>query len=210
MGESYVNRPMSDFIADAASDKPTPGGGAVAAMAGALASTMASMAANFTAGREKYAHVEEKMQTALKTLDANRSRLLSLMEADIAGYAKVGAAYGLPRKSPEEKAARKIAIQAALKDAMIPPSQTADCCNEILTVCADLAEACNPNLLSDVGVAAVLAEAALRAGQINVRVNLALIKDKPFVAIEREKLASDGRTAAELAARVAAAIDEKM
>lgn len=210
MGKSYVNRPMSDFIADAASDKPTPGGGAVAAMAGALASTMASMAANFTAGREKYADVEEKMQAAIKTLDANRSRLLSLMEADIAGYAKVGTAYGLPRKSPEEKAARKTAIQAALKAAMIPPSQTADCCNEILAVCADLVGACNPNLLSDVGVAAVLAEAALRAGQINVRVNLALIKDKPLVAIEREKLASDGRTAVELAARVAAVIDEKM
>jgi len=210
MSEPYVDRPLMDFLAEAAADRPTPGGGAVAALCGALASTMGSMAANFTAGRQKYADVAEAIEALQATLSSARQELIEQMEADIAGYARVGAAYGMPRKTAEEKAARKQAIQLALQAAMGPPDRTADACLEVLSACSELADICNPNLLSDVGVAAVLAEAALRAAQINVRVNLAEIEDAALVERQRAKLAADGQRAKELAATVAAAIDRKM
>jgi formiminotetrahydrofolate cyclodeaminase len=210
MTEPYIDRPLMDFLADAAADKPTPGGGAVAALCGALASTMGSMAANFTAGREPFADVQDEIQAVLGTLSSARQELLEQVEADIAGYARVGAAYGMPRKTADQKAARKQAIQLALQAATGPPDLTADSCLAVLSACGELVDLCNPNLLSDVGVAAVLAEAALRAAQINVRVNLAGIDDAALVARQREKLAADGRRAKELAAKVAAAIDRKM
>ena len=210
MSDSYIHRPMVDFLADAAADKPTPGGGAVAALCGALAGTMASMAANFTAGRKKFADVESDIRTFIQELDVARSQLIVQMDADIAGYAKVGAAYGMPRETAEQKTERRQAVQGALRAAMAPPSRTAELCVEVLAICADLLGKANPNLLSDVGVAAVIAEAAMRAAHINVRVNLALIKDESFVAAERRKLDERRTVAGELAARVAAAIDEKM
>ena len=168
------------------------------------------MAANFTAGRKKFADVESRMRTAIEKLENTRTELLEQMDADIAGYAKVGAAYGLPRETAEQKAARRRAIQNALRDAMGPPSRTAGLCLNVLEICASLTGKANPNLLSDVGVAAVLTEAALLAAHINVRDNLALIKDEEFVAAERRRLAERRAAARDLAARVAAAIDEKM
>jgi formiminotetrahydrofolate cyclodeaminase len=210
MSGPYLTRPLAAFLDDASAGRPTPGGGAVAALAGALASTMASMAAHFTVGRKRFAAVEADVHAALGTLDAARRRLCDLMEADIAGYAAVGAAYGMPKNDAAEKAAREEAIQAALRQAMAAPAQTADCCLEVLGVCASLAGTCNPNLLSDVGVAAVLAEAALRAAQIYVRVNLAAMTDAAMVARQREKLAEGAALAGALGAQVAAAIDRKM
>jgi formiminotetrahydrofolate cyclodeaminase len=210
MSEPYLGRPLEAFLDDAAAGRPTPGGGAVAALVGALASAMASMAANFTVGKKRFAAVEADVRAALEALDACRRRLCELIEADIAGYAAVGAAYGMPKSDAAERAAREQAIQAALRRAMAAPAQTADRCLEVLGVCASLAGTCNPNLLSDVGVAAILAEAALRAAQINVRVNLAALTDAALVAGQREKLAEGAGRARALGAQVAAAIDRKM
>jgi formiminotetrahydrofolate cyclodeaminase len=210
MHEGYAQRPLADFLTDAAAGRPTPGGGAVAALCGALASTMASMAANFTVGKKKFADVQTQIQDALARLEQARDRMLALLEQDMACYAQVGAAYGMPRDTPEQKSARRAAIQDALKAAMAPPAGVAECCVQVLGVCAELAGTCNPNLLSDVGCAAVLAEGALAAAQINVRVNLALIKDEALVADARRRLEAERQTARQAAARVAAAIDEKM
>ena len=72
----YVRRPMQEYLDEAASNAPTPGGGSVSALAGALGTTMASMAANFTVGKKKYAEVEEEVKTLLAKLDAARAELL--------------------------------------------------------------------------------------------------------------------------------------
>jgi len=171
-----------------ASDEPTPGGGSAAALAGALAAASAAMVASFTVGREKFAEVEEDIQRMLSTLDEQREQLLQLTDADAEAYGKVGAAYGLPKQTDEEKQARRAAIQEALKTAAEVPMGVAEACAQTMAVLGELAHKGNPNLISDVGVAAQLALAALRCARLNVEVNLAFIKDEDYIDRKRQLL----------------------
>ena len=173
---------MQAYLDDAAANKPTPGGGSVAALVGALATTMASMAANFTVGKEKYRDVEPQIQAHLKSLEEARSKFVDLMHRDMEAYAAVMAAYRQPKETDAEKQARAEAIQASLTNSMQVPLQATEEALGVLEASAELADIANANLLSDVAVAAVLAEAALAAGRVNVEVNLAGIKDQELVA----------------------------
>ncbi len=183
-----LEKTLRAYVDEAASDAPTPGGGSVSALAGALATCMASMAANFTAGRKKYAEVEEEVRAILGRLAETRAELLRCAEDDEVAFGKVGAAYGMPRETEEEKAARREAIQAALREAMDVPLRAMRAARACLADCPRLAEIGNPNLVSDTGVAAVLAEASLRAAGLNVEVNLATLKDEALVAATRTEL----------------------
>ncbi|NIA20739.1 MAG: formiminotransferase-cyclodeaminase [Anaerolineaceae bacterium] len=189
--DNYLEKPLGDYLLDAAADKPTPGGGSVAALVGALATTMASMAANFTAGKEKYKTIEPQIQARLKLLEEARGKFVELMHRDMEAYGAVMAAYRLPRGSDAESGARSEAIQAALKNSMKVPLETTEVAVGVLEAALELARIANANLLSDVAVAAILAEAALGAGRINVEVNLGGIKDAELVASTRRRL--DGR-----------------
>ncbi len=172
-----------------ASDDPTPGGGSAAAVAGALAAASAAMVASFTVGREKFADVQEDVQRILGGLQDQRERLLELTDADAEAYSQVGAAYGLPKETDEQKQARGQAIQKALQAAAQVPMGVAEACGKIIPVLQELAEKGNPNLTSDAGVAAELGLAALRCAELNVEVNLAFIKDEQYIAQKRQRLA---------------------
>ena len=180
---------VREYTERLASDQPTPGGGSAAAVAGALAAASAAMVASFTVGRKKFAEVEDDVQRILDVLQDQRERLLELTDADAAAYSKVGAAYGMPRDTDEQKQARREAIQQALQAAAAVPMGVAEACGQIIPVLQELAEKGNPNLTSDAGVAAELALAALRCAELNVEVNLALIKDTDYVVGKRQRLA---------------------
>ncbi len=180
---------VREYTERLASDQPTPGGGSAAALAGALAAASAAMVASFTVGREKFAEVQEDIKPILGKLQAQRQRLLKLTDADAEAYSQVGAAYGLPRDTEEEKQDRRKAIQEALKAAAEVPMEVAEACGQLIPVLPELAEKGNPNLISDVGVGAELALAALRCAKLNVEVNLALIKDEEYIAQKRQRLA---------------------
>lgn len=196
----YAYRTVRTYIEAASAGNPTPGGGSVAALAGALAASMACMAANFTVGREKFKAVEPQVREQLNTCLAARDELLRLMDKDVEAYGAVSAAYGLPRETAAEKSARKAAIQQALLKAMTPPLETFRVCLLALRATAKLADLSNPNLISDVGVAAILAEAALRAAKLNIEINLRLIKNAEIVSRTRKEIEAASETAAELAA----------
>ena len=119
--QPYVDRPLREYIDEAASGAPTPGGGSVGALCGALGTTMASMAANFTAGKEKFRAVESRVQSALKLLDEARRKFLDLMHRDMDAYQAVMAAYRLPKQTDDEKTARSDAIQEALGNSLLVP-----------------------------------------------------------------------------------------
>jgi formiminotetrahydrofolate cyclodeaminase len=97
-------------------------------------------------------------------------------------YTGVSAAYKMPRKTPEEKAARSAAIQEALKAAAQVPLDVAAACVEVLELCTQTAEQGNRNAVSDAGVAALMAEAGLRSAALNVIINVNAIKDEAFSA----------------------------
>jgi glutamate formiminotransferase/formiminotetrahydrofolate cyclodeaminase len=203
----YLYGTVQTYAAAASSGSPTPGGGSVAALAGALGTTMAAMAANFTVGKKKFESVEPEVRERLAACLRARDELLRLMDEDTRAYATVSAAYALPKETPEEKKARSAAIQAALVTAMDAPLRVVRECRAVMAPIVRLAEIANPNLLSDVGVAAILAEAALRAAKLNVEVNLKELKDAKLVAGVRAEIEAAAREASAAAAGVMAGVD---
>ena len=195
---NYLERPLRTYLEDAASGRPTPGGGSVSALAGALGVTMAEMAANFTLGREQFRDVAPEVMELASVLTGARSELLDLMEKDIAAYGQVASAYGRPRATEEEKAARARAVQEALVVALEAPLAAMRVVAGALAATRRLVEAANPNLLSDVGVAAELLWGALRGARLNVDVNLAHLRDEGLVRrfrTEADALEAEARTA---------------
>ncbi len=183
----YRTEPLTTYLEDAAAAQPTPGGGSVAAMAGALASTMASMAAGFTAGKEKYKDVEADIDEALGSLANLRGDLLDLAHQDMDAYAAIMAAYRLPRENDEGKADRAAAIVKATRESLNVVEAVLEALGRTLQVARRLADIANPNLISDVGVAAELALGAARAVRINVAVNLAGYADSDDADAVRER-----------------------
>lgn len=181
----YINQPLNKYLDEAAAKLPAPGGGSVSALCGALGAAMASMVANFTVGKEKYKEVENEVSQLLSQSEELRKRLMKLMDADVEVYGKVSAAYRLPKATDEEKAKRSQAIQEACKEALKVPLKTAECCHEILKLSQRLVDIGNVNLISDVGVAVILAEAALQGAALNVEINLVSLKDEHFVKEKR-------------------------
>ncbi|MFP4058776.1 MAG: cyclodeaminase/cyclohydrolase family protein [Candidatus Brocadiia bacterium] len=198
----YRNQPLETYLADAAAARPAPGGGSVSALAGALGATMACMAANFTVGKKKFRHVEDTVRPILEKCQGACSRLAELMDRDVEAYAAVDRAYRLPKDTDEEKQARRAAIQEGLRTALAAPLEAVRECLALVRLLDRLAETANPNLITDVGVAAILAEAALRGAKLNVEINLKFLKDPQFVQATRRE--TDG--AAEEAAGQAASV----
>lgn len=177
----YRNEPLEKYVEDAARGTPAPGGGSVAAFVGVLATTMASMSANLTVGKEKFKEHDTQLKKILAECKKSRETLLSLMEEDVRVYCEVSKAYTLPESSGSQKNKRSEAIQQATVIAMVVPLKTTMCCLSVLKRTRELVDIANPNLMSDVGVACYLAEAAFRCAKLNVEVNLAALKNQELV-----------------------------
>lgn len=190
MPETFSHKTVAEFLDELASQAPVPGGGSGAALVGALGAALASMVCNLTVGKPKYADVQDEIRALLAQTEALRARLTALIDEDVAVYHRLSSAYKMPKDTDEQKAARTAAIQDILRDATKVPMQIAEACVEVLRLCKPIAEKGNVGAVSDAGVAALLAEAALRSAALNVLINLAAIKDAEFVA--RERAALDG------------------
>jgi len=186
---------LQDFLDRAASREATPGGGSVAALAGALGAAMAAMVANLTAG-PRYAAVERECRDAATQAERCRAALQRLIDEDVRSFEALMAAYRLPRDSAEQREHRKKAVGEALEGAIRAPLETARTSLDVLRLARRLAEIGNPHAVSDAGVAAYLAEAAVAAALRNVDINLRSMDDEARAAAilaEREALAEDAR-----------------
>lgn len=204
------NRPLPEFLNALGSGAPTPGGGAAAALAAGLAAALAEMVANFTVGRPKYAAVDETMRHIVARTTALRERSLILAEDDERAFAGVSAAYKLPKESEEQRRERDSAIQAALIEAMKPPFEVMECACEVLELASETASSGNSSVVSDAGCAALLGEAAVRAGALNVLANLALIRDEAVVSARRQAIIQMEERAEALRERTLAAVRARM
>ncbi|HWL41191.1 MAG TPA: cyclodeaminase/cyclohydrolase family protein, partial [Gemmatimonadaceae bacterium] len=172
-----------------------PGGGSVAALAGALAAALAQMVAGLTIGKKKYAAVDVEMkEIALKAVSLGNT-LGALVKRDADAYAKVSAAYKLEKEPAEAASRRAHAVTSALIEAAEVPLETARRCVEVAELAAIVADKGNSNAVTDAGVAALLAEAAARGAAYNVRVNVNALGEK-------SKGAELAREAARLVAQV--------
>ena len=181
---------VKDFLDRLASADPTPGGGSVAALAGALAASLVCMVCNLTLGREKFAEVESDVRLIREHAEELRQRLLAAVSADASAYAAVISAFRLPRETEAAREVRQQAIQSATREAARIPLEVSENCSAILELCQDVVDIANPHAASDVAVAALLAGAASEAAAANVETNLVSIKDERFNAEARQRLAA--------------------
>lgn len=199
-----------DFLTALASSAPAPGGGGGAAMAGALAAALASMVANLTIGKEKFAAQECEVKALLQEAEQVRQDLLALVEDDAAVFNSFMACYKLPKTTDAEKAARTAAVRNAAKQAAEVPLAIAKASYKVLQLAHRLVIIGNPGVITDGACSALLARAALRCAEYNVRINLGLTKDEAYneqVAAELNKLL---KTAEELEEQALAATDKAL
>ncbi len=174
------DQPISEFLDALASSAPTPGGGGAAAIMGAMGAALTSMVCNLTVGKKNYEEVDAEMQEALKKTEDMRSRMMDMIKADMDVFDRVMGAYGMPKETDDEKAARSAEIQEALKEATDVPLACAKLAREVMEVSKPVAEKGNKNVISDSGVSVLAAYGALRSAALNVYINIGGIKDKEF------------------------------
>jgi len=206
----YLEEPLKHYTDMLASGAPAPGGGSAAALVGALGAALNSMVANFTVGRERFAAVDADVRQLLARSEDLRAVLERLTQADTEAYGRVAAAQKMPRDTGEQKAARTAAVQAALKAAAEVPREAVRAAWGVLEVAAELVEKGNPNLITDVGVAAKFGVAALECAALNVEINLAYIKDDAYNESVRDEMAPMLATGPGLGADVWAKVNERL
>ncbi|MEE7476253.1 methenyltetrahydrofolate cyclohydrolase [Methylobacterium hispanicum] len=174
------NETIAEFLDGLASSSPTPGGGGAAAISGAMGAALVSMVCNLTIGKKKYVEVEAELQEVLARSEALRAELTGMIAEDVKAFDAVMGAYGLPKASDDEKAARAAKIQEALREATDVPLACCRACRKVIDLALVTAEKGNLNVVSDAGVAVLSAFAGLRSAALNVWVNAKGLEDRAF------------------------------
>lgn len=173
MTERLIDRTLRAFSEDLASDAAVPGGGSAAAYAGALGASLAAMVGRIAERKVK----GEPTTTFIAEGENLRADFLRLVDDDSAAYARVAEAMKLPKSTDEEKRARKERLQSALLAASRVPLEVAKTGRRLLDACERGVAAASPATVSDIGVAAIMGEAAIRGAALNVIINLASVQD---------------------------------
>lgn len=205
-----IDQPVTQFLDELASSAATPGGGSGAAIMGALGAALVSMVCNLTIGKKNYAEVEPEMRSVLRDAEALRQRLADMVAEDIAAFNGLMAAYGLPKLSDEDKAVRGAAIQHALRAATEAPLACARACAEVIKLSLRAAEVGNRNVISDAGVGALAAQAALRSAALNVDINVPSLQDQAFAQACRVEMDALLASAVPLSEQAIALVKSKL
>lgn len=181
---------IDEFLTRLASSDPTPGGGSLAALTGAMAAAMLAMVCNLTIGRPKYADVEPEVRALLEALQGRQVGLVDLANADVRAYGAVRDAYRLPRGTEEERSARTAAIDGAMEHATAVPVQIAEDARTVLDLALRASRSTNVAALGDVAVGAHLALAAARGAADQARLNLSTLHDAAFATALAQRLSA--------------------
>jgi glutamate formiminotransferase/formiminotetrahydrofolate cyclodeaminase len=171
-----------DFANETASESPAPGGGSISAYMGALGAALATMVANLSSHKRGWDDRWELFSQWAEKGQRVKDELLWLVDEDTNAFNKIMAAMSLPKGSDEEKAARKQAMDEATRYAIEIPLKTVQCSFEVFELCEAMIENGNPNSVSDAGVGALCAKAAVTGAYLNVKINAAGMEDKTFAA----------------------------
>lgn len=170
---------ITQFLDTVASDSPTPGGGSVSAMAGALSASLVAMVAGLSLKKDK--KMEKRMGKIKRDALGLQKRLYRAVDEDAKSFDSVIHAFRLPRSTERERLTRARAIQKAYQKATATPRLVCKLSIQLLEYSRFLIQKGNPNAISDTGVAAFLADAALAGGLLNIGINLAPVTDKNFL-----------------------------
>ena len=191
---------ITEFTDLVASDAPAPGGGSVAALYGAVGAALTAMVAGLTQGRKKYADFAEHAAAVEKQAAGLKVKLIDVMDRDTDAFNAVSAAFGMPKDTEEQKAARSAAIQEGLKGCTKTPMEMMELSDEALELAASMLGRFNDTAASDLGVAMLSLKAAMQGAWLNVLINIGSIKDTAFAEEYRakgEKLLAHGTALAD-------------
>jgi glutamate formiminotransferase / formiminotetrahydrofolate cyclodeaminase len=194
---SLANMDLREFCNETLSDSPAPGGGSVAALMGALGASLGGMVANLSAGKRGWDDKLEYFSDWAVKAQQLKDELLSLVDEDTAAFNKVMDAFALSKEAAEEKAARSAAIEQATKYAAEVPLKVMETASKSYELLAEMADKGNPASVSDVGVGALATRACIEGAALNVRINLAQLKDEKFKTAllkKVEQISTDSET----------------
>jgi len=205
-----TRKTLSAFLDELASSSPAPGGGSVAALAGALGAGLTAMVCNLTIGKKKYAEVEAEMKAILAQAEGLRAQFTELIDRDTDAFNKVVEAFGLPKETEPQKALRAAAIREATKEATLVPLEVMKHCIDALALTQRVVDQGNPNAISDVGTSALMLHGACSAAALNVRVNLKGLQDSEFVGWKTDEVNSILKTSTMMLEEIQSAVDAKL
>ena len=180
--ERLIRMSVKDLAAETASESPAPGGGSISAMMGAFAAALGTMVANLSAHKRGWDDRWKEFSDIADEGQRIMQRLLTLVDEDTRSFDAIMSAFGLPKGTPEEQAARAEAIEAATLRAAQVPMETIKAALAAFPVLKAVAEKGNPASASDAGVGALAARAAVRGAMLNVKINAAGLNDKTAAA----------------------------
>ena len=176
--KKLVDMTCRDFADETASESPAPGGGSISAYMGALAAALGTMVANLSAHKpgwdDRWKEFSDYADRGRRLVDT----LIALVDEDTAAFNRIMAVFSMPKGSEEEKAARAAALESATLYATEVPLRTMKAAFDTFDLLDAMARIGNPNSVSDAGVGAIAAEAAVAGANLNVRINAAGLKDR--------------------------------
>jgi len=178
---------VTEFNALLASDAPAPGGGSAAALEGAIGAALTAMVCGLTKGKKKFAEFNDlAVEAEVKAL-ALKDRFVDVMDRDTEAFNVVSAAFGMPKATDEEKAARSAAIQKGLEGCTATPFEMMEIALETLELTDSILGKSNDSAASDLGVSALSLRAAVQGAWLNVLINIGSLKNKELAEDYRAK-----------------------
>ncbi len=179
--DKLINMNLREFANETASESMAPGGGSISAYMGVLGVSLAGMVANLSSHKRGWDERWEEFSEWAVKAQKLKDELLKMVDEDTNAFNGIMAAFGLPKSTDEEKAARKLAIQDATKNAIEVPFKVMKLAYDSLAVCRAMVEIGNPNSVTDAGVGALAARSAVMGAFLNVKINTGDLEDKNYV-----------------------------
>ena len=178
---------VTQFADVLASDAPAPGGGSTAALAGALGAALTAMVCRLTEGRKKYEEHQDFVLEVKEKATALQAQFVDVMDRDTDAFMVISNAYGMPKATDEEKAARSAAIQAGLVGCTETPMEMMELAAQTIALTESLLGKFNTASASDLGVGALTLRTAVQGAWLNVLINIGSLKDKELAESYRAK-----------------------
>lgn len=174
----YMELSCIEYARALSSADPVPGGGSASALVGSIGMSLGQMVGSLTLGKKKYKHVEKEIEIFMQRARNLKKRMMALAEEDSKVFEPLAAAYRMPKNTPEEIAEKERVMEKVLKDACDVPLEIMETCCEAIDLLKEFAHKGTEVAISDAGVGAVFAKAALEAAALNVFINTKSMKNR--------------------------------
>lgn len=205
-----IDMSLQAFAEETASESPAPGGGSISAYMGALGAALGSMVANLSSHKRGWDDRWEEFSKQAEEGKAIQNELLYLVDEDTRAFNRIMDAFGLPKKTEDDKKARKQAIDEATRYAIEVPFRVMKTAKRSFALCRSMAETGNPNSVSDAGVGVLATRACIRGAWLNVQINAAGMEEDAFLKPLMEEARSILKEALEMEEEILKTVDEKI